>query len=94
MHWGGMHYSRHPFLDVEAAKNIMARGVRVIGVDTMSPDNVTENGDAGVCHRQILGNGGIVVENLRGLEDVTFPMRVPVTMVVVAHELALSQGPR
>ncbi|KAI0087107.1 putative cyclase [Irpex rosettiformis] len=66
--WKRSNYSEHPFLDVEAAKKIMEKGVRVIGLDTMSPDEVAEEGDTGRVHRIWLGDGGIIVENMNGLE--------------------------
>ncbi|OBZ69712.1 Kynurenine formamidase [Grifola frondosa] len=37
-HWGEPHYTDHPFLDTEAAHRIMETGIRVIAVDTLSPD--------------------------------------------------------
>lgn len=69
--WCKTNYSDHPYLGAEAAKRILEKGVKVLGVDTMSPDAVTqESGDSGIVHRVVLGNGGVIVENLRGLEDV------------------------
>ena len=66
--WCAANYDQHPFLTLDAAKNILARGIKVVGVDTMSPDEITEDGDVGHVHRQLLGNGGVIVENLTGLE--------------------------
>ncbi|KIP08643.1 hypothetical protein PHLGIDRAFT_117025 [Phlebiopsis gigantea 11061_1 CR5-6] len=67
--WGQAHYSAHPYLDPTAAERILATGVRVVVVDTMSPDLVTdEEGDCGVFHRAWLGKGGIIVENVNNLE--------------------------
>ncbi|KAJ3553371.1 hypothetical protein NM688_g3648 [Phlebia brevispora] len=69
-HWGKPDYSQHPYLDPDVASGLIDMGVRVVGVDAMSPDKVTEEaGDSGHVHRIILGNGGVIVENLRGLED-------------------------
>ncbi|KAI0077198.1 putative cyclase [Panus rudis PR-1116 ss-1] len=69
--WTKAEYSDHPFLDVDAAEKILATGVRVIGVDAMSPDEVIPGkGDTGDVHRKILSNGGVIVENLNGLEKV------------------------
>ena len=69
--WCQPNYSEHPFLDPAAAMRILETGVKVVGVDPISPDEVTkEHGDCGVVHREILGHGGIIVENLRGLEDI------------------------
>ena len=69
--WGKPNYDQHPFLDAETAERILSTGIRVIGVETMSPDEVTEEeGDVGHVHRQVLGNGGLIVENLNRLEDI------------------------
>ncbi|THH23078.1 hypothetical protein EUX98_g8097 [Antrodiella citrinella] len=69
--WNQENYSDHPFLDPVAAKNLMEIGVRVVGVDAMSPDEVLPGtGDALETHKVILGNGGVIVENLVGLERV------------------------
>ena len=67
--WGQAHYSAHPYLDPDTAGKVLARGVRVIGVDMMSPDLVTdEEGDCGHFHRAWLGKGAIIVENLNNLD--------------------------
>ncbi|KAI0821177.1 putative cyclase [Irpex lacteus] len=68
--WKTSRYAEHPFLDVGAAIRIMEKGVRVIGVDTMSPDEIGEEGDTGRVHREWLGAGGIIVENINGLERI------------------------
>ena len=69
--WNEAHYSQHPFLDPDAAKKIFERGVKVIGVEAMSPDELTEEkGDCGEVHRVWLGQGGIIIENLCNLEKV------------------------
>lgn len=70
-HWCKPVYSQHPFLDPKAARKILERGVKVVGVDAMSPDEITdETGDSTLVHGIILGNGGAIIENLRGLEEV------------------------
>lgn len=69
-YWCQPNYAKHPFLDVEAAKKIVEKGVRVIGVDAMSPDEIKEDeGDTGLVHRVVLGNGGMLVENMNGLDQ-------------------------
>jgi kynurenine formamidase len=66
----------HPWLATDVAERLVALGVRLIGVDTMSPDQSPlgdGNGsdddahDFGV-HRAILGAGGLIVENLANLD--------------------------
>lgn len=67
--WGQAHYDAHPYLDPATADKILATGVKVIGVDMMSPDLVTEEeGDCGDFHRAWLGKGAIIVENLNNLD--------------------------
>ncbi|CAL1712021.1 unnamed protein product [Somion occarium] len=69
--WGQPTYTDHPYLDGEASRRILETGVRVIGIDAMSPDEVNpEKGDCIDVHRLVLGNGGVIVENLNGLEKV------------------------
>ncbi|KAF9222472.1 putative cyclase [Gyrodon lividus] len=71
--WGYANYGDHPFLDVDVARKLVERGVRVIGVDALSPDEMKvgeeESEDSGV-HGVILGAGGAIAENLRGVEEV------------------------
>lgn len=70
-HWNTPLYSTHPYLCPDAARRLMALGVRVVGVDAMSPDLVLpDTGDALETHKAILGAGGVIVENLKGLEGV------------------------
>ena len=83
-YWGNGASGRcfdHPWLATDVAERLVALGVRVIGVDTMSPDQCpvpAGNGggggggdgsapDLGV-HRAILGAGGFIVENLTNLD--------------------------
>ncbi|KAJ3483362.1 hypothetical protein NLI96_g6360 [Meripilus lineatus] len=69
--WSSPNYDHHPFLDPEVATKVVERGVKVIGVETMSPDPVGgETGASVEVHRIVLGQGGIIVENLCGLEAV------------------------
>ncbi|KAI0919274.1 hypothetical protein AcV5_002233 [Taiwanofungus camphoratus] len=69
-HWGSPLYRDHPFLDADAARRIMDMGVKVIGVDTLSPDEfMADEGDTGNVHRIVLRRGGIIVENLNELGD-------------------------
>ncbi|KAF9237885.1 glycoside hydrolase family 31 protein [Melanogaster broomeanus] len=71
--WGQTNYGDHPFLDVDVARKLVERGVRVIGLDALSPDEMKvgeeECEDIGV-HGVILGAGGAIAENLRRVEEV------------------------
>ncbi|KAH7928648.1 putative cyclase [Leucogyrophana mollusca] len=69
-YWGEPNYMDHPYLDDNAAAEMVRRGVRVIGVDTMSPDEMNVGcSDHGV-HHVVLGAGGAIAENLCNLEIV------------------------
>jgi kynurenine formamidase len=63
----------HPWLATDVAERLVALGVRLIGVDTMSPDQSPlgdgsdDAHDFGV-HRAVLGAGGLIVENLTNLD--------------------------
>lgn len=65
---------RHPALDPGAARELVSRGMRVLAVDTLSPDPT--GGDAFPVHDAVLGADRLIVENLRGLEGL--PARVSV----------------
>ncbi|MDO5634821.1 MAG: cyclase family protein [Micrococcus sp.] len=61
----------HPVLSAEAAELLWQRGVRLLGVDTLSPDPTpAPDGpapDAFPAHEVFLGGDGIIVENVAGL---------------------------
>ena len=72
-HWGTDDYFGHPFLDAEAAERVVAAGIRTVGLDALSLDETVPDGEpAGgfAAHLAVLGAGGVIVENLRGLEQV------------------------
>lgn len=79
VHFGTHAYLAHPWLTADAARRIVATGVRTVAVDALSPDptepdptepDPTETsptaGDNGPfpAHRILLGAGGVIVENL------------------------------
>jgi kynurenine formamidase len=69
--WGSVRYEDHPFLDAEAAWELVARGVRTVGIDTPSIDET--GGEALPAHEALLSAGGVVVENLTNLAAVDHP---------------------
>lgn len=73
-YWGSEKYFHHPFLSRDAAQRILDTGVRVVGVDMLSPDETPFEGVGGGqgfgAHEVILGAGGIIAENLTNLEDI------------------------
>jgi kynurenine formamidase len=71
-YWGTPKYYDHPYLSREAAKRVLELGVRVVGLDTLNPDETPYNGvesshGFGV-HQEILGAGGVIAENLTNLQ--------------------------
>nr|GAT56214.1 predicted protein [Mycena chlorophos] len=66
-------YYAHPFLSRGAAEYILEQGFKVLGVDTLSPDETRlEDEDEGdedafIVHMKILGADGIIAENLTNL---------------------------
>ncbi|WP_173921525.1 cyclase family protein [Agromyces sp. Marseille-P2726] len=68
---------RHPALHPDAARTLMARGMRVLGVDTLSPDPTDAAGTTDFpVHEVVLGADGLIVENLTGLEGLPSRVRV------------------
>jgi len=63
----------HPWLAADVAERLVALGVRLIGVDTMNPDQSPAGVDGSAApdfgvHKAILGAGGLIVENLTNLD--------------------------
>ncbi|WP_243855065.1 cyclase family protein [Diaminobutyricimonas sp. TR449] len=81
--FGDARAMRHPALDAQAARELVARGMRILAVDTLSPDLTDESATDFPVHQVVLGGGGLIVENLRGLEALPesvqigfFPLRL------------------
>jgi kynurenine formamidase len=64
-HWGSAELTAHPGLSPELAERLWDRGMRLLGVDCLSPDPT--GGDSLPVHDVVLGRDGLIVENLRGL---------------------------
>jgi kynurenine formamidase len=76
-HYGTPAYHEHPFLDRRAARMILDSGVRTIAVDALSVDETVAEGphpEGYPAHHEILGSGGVIVENLTNLAAVDFPV--------------------
>lgn len=69
-HFGGPLAERHPAVSLALAEALWARGARVLAVDTLSPD-LTVGGSGMPVHEFWLGNDGVIVENLTGLDAVS-----------------------
>ncbi len=73
--WRSPAYLDHPYLGHDAAKGIVAAGVRTVAIDAMSVDETPPLGaEAGsyAAHDVLLGAGCAIVENLTNLDAVDF----------------------
>ena len=78
-HFGTGRALRHPALGVEAARLLVARGMHVLGVDTLSPDPTDAAGTTEFpVHEVVLGGDGLIVENLTGLDGLPARVRIGV----------------
>lgn len=68
--------TRHPSIAAEAARELVARGMHVLGVDMLSPDPTGADDGAFPVHEAVLGADGLIVENLRGLDQLHGRARV------------------
>ena len=67
-------YNDHPFFDNDVAENLLKRGVRVFGVDTLSPDETPpEHIEDFVVHYTLLGAGAMIIENLTNQDSLLPP---------------------
>jgi kynurenine formamidase len=76
-------YRAHPWLSPDAATRIVAAGVLTVGLDALNIDATPDDLDRirFDTHQVILGAGGVIVENLTGLEAVS-SLREPVVSVL------------
>lgn len=66
--FGQHEYLRHPYLDVDAAAQLLTRGMRILGVDTLNPDPTLQEGTFELpVHAAVLGADGLIIENLTGV---------------------------
>ena len=74
-HWGTPAYHDHPYLDGDAAAEVVRRGVRTVGIDAMSVDEtvaVANHPTGFAAHYAVLGVGGVIAENLTNLAAIDF----------------------
>ncbi|MBN8204854.1 cyclase family protein [Microbacterium esteraromaticum] len=70
---------QHPHLDAETAAELWRRGMRLLAVDTLSPDETDATGAPTASfpvHEIVLGGDGLIVENIRGLTDLPARVRI------------------
>ncbi|KAF9064786.1 putative cyclase [Rhodocollybia butyracea] len=74
-HWGtGKIFWEHPYLDSSVAKELLACGVGVLGIDFASPDeSIFDPPWKFPFHLAYLGGGGFIVENLTNLDKLEGP---------------------
>lgn len=76
-HFGTERALRHPSLSPDAARELVARGMRVLAVDTLSPDPTDPDGTTSFpVHEVVLGGDGLIVENVAALEGVPSRVRI------------------
>lgn len=75
-HFGSERALRHPALGGDAARELVRRGMRVLAVDTLSPDPTGSTDASFPVHEVVLGADGLIVENVRGLEALPATVRV------------------
>ncbi|KAF8161409.1 putative cyclase [Crassisporium funariophilum] len=72
-HWRTPQYFHHPYFAADAAEGLVAKGVRVVGLDTLNPDETPIDGTGGengfIFHEIFLGAGGVIAENLTNLSS-------------------------
>jgi kynurenine formamidase len=66
-YWGQPRYFRHPYLSETVAGLLVEAGVAIVGIDALNVDS-TVQGTSGV-HERLLGAEVLIVENLRGLDQ-------------------------
>ena len=69
-HYGTGRYFDNPFLDADACRQLLERGVRTIGIDAINIDETPDDEHAGIgfpVHHLIAQAGGVICENLTNL---------------------------
>ncbi|MDL5363862.1 cyclase family protein [Halalkalicoccus sp. NIPERK01] len=86
--YGNDNYDPHPWLSTKLAKWLVERDVRLVGIDTITPDLPglfrEEEWNKYPVHRTLLGNGVLIAEHLGGLDAVAgerlairaFPLKI------------------
>jgi kynurenine formamidase len=75
-HFGTDHALAHPALEAEAASLLMSRGMRLLAVDTLSPDPTGSDATGFPVHAVVLGADALIVENVTGLDGLPERIRV------------------
>ncbi|KZL01860.1 MULTISPECIES: cyclase family protein [unclassified Pseudovibrio] len=87
------YYSKSPYLSEEAAKWLVQKGCRLLGMDTAMPDN-PKNGRNDLVdspiHKILLGNGIVLLEYMVNLKAV--PIEKEVLLVVAPLKIREGDG--
>ena len=76
-HFGTDRALRHPALSADAARELVARGMHVLAVDTLSPDPTDAAGTTEFpVHEIVLGADGLIVENVANLDGLPSRVRI------------------
>lgn len=70
VHFGTQRYLDHPVLAADVADGLLARGVTLMGTDTLNPDSTLRNEGVLPFHARFQGEGGLILENLANLAAV------------------------
>ena len=70
--WGTPAYFSHPYFTRDVATALCDLGAKIVGVDTLSPDETPAGENVGTehgwgMHETLLGRGVLICENLRGI---------------------------
>lgn len=71
VYWDTDTYWDHPYLTPEATREVIARGVRTIGLDAAGID--AHDDDTLAAHHVVAAAGGVIAENLTRLGAIDFP---------------------
>lgn len=89
-HYGTDTYFENPFLDADACRQLIARGVRTFGIDAINIDetpDATHPGEGFPVHHLIADVAGIICENLTNLDAIGFANPL-ISLLPIALEAA------
>jgi kynurenine formamidase len=75
-HFGTEEAFAHPSVDRDAAAELMRLGMRLLAVDTLSPDPTGDDTQAFPVHEVVLGSDALIVENVTNLDGLPGRIRV------------------
>jgi kynurenine formamidase len=67
--WESESYLDHPYLSQAAARELVAAGIRTVGIDAASVDASNREADPLATHLVLAEAGCVIAENLRGLAE-------------------------